>query len=120
MRSFLAKTVGNPVKAFVVGNIVMDESYAVDSLPTQGESIFGKKTGTDLGGKGANQAIVLGRSGVPTVLIAATGTDAQADGMIRRLETEPVEARFVKMDGMASDNSIIMTDQIGGNTIITT
>ena len=69
------------MKVFVVGNIAMDQTLAVDRMPIEGESIFGSKISSDLGGKGTNQAIVLARCGIPTILIAAIGTDAQSQQM---------------------------------------
>lgn len=108
------------MKAFVVGNIAVDQTFAVNRLPAEGESIFGRKISTDLGGKGANQAIVLARSGIPTVLIAATGADPDADLLRDRLAAEPVTTRLIEVPDHASDNSIVMKDTSGGNVIVTT
>ena len=108
------------MKAFVVGNITIDETFAVTRLPCEGESIFGAKVSTDLGGKGANQAIVLARSGVPTVLIAATGVDRQADQMRNILTQEKVIPRLKEMTGLESDRSVVVKDAAGGNANITT
>ena len=52
------------MRAFVIGNVALDEAVTVDDLPAFGASIHGKAGQTDLGGKGANQAIVLGRAGL--------------------------------------------------------
>lgn len=111
---------GLTMKAFVVGNIAIDETFAVKQLPCEGESIFGTKVSTDLGGKGANQAIILARSGIPTVLIAAIGGDAQADRMNSILAEEKVILRLIEMTGLESDRSIVVKDDAGGNANITT
>ncbi|MGB3408119.1 MAG: PfkB family carbohydrate kinase [Jannaschia sp.] len=65
------------MKVFVVGNIALDQTLAVDRIPFEGESVFGRHVSSDLGGKGTNQAIVLARCGVETVLVAGLGTDLQ-------------------------------------------
>ena len=54
------------MRAYVIGNVTIDETLAVNEMPQAGASIFGSQRSRDLGGKGANQAIVLGRCGLPT------------------------------------------------------
>lgn len=108
------------MKAFVVGNIAMDETFAVERLPCEGESIFGTQASTDLGGKGTNQAIVLARCGIETVLVAATGADAQAERMRSVLAQERVIPRLKTISRLPSDRSIVIKDAAGGNANITT
>lgn len=108
------------MKVFVVGNIVVDETYSVGWLPKEGESVFGSKISVDLGGKGANQAIILARSNIQTILIAATGADTQAKYLRSRLATEPVIPRLIEMPLNTTDSSIIIKDKIGKNVIVTT
>lgn len=108
------------MKAFVVGNIATDETFGVARLPVEGESIFGSKISTDLGGKGANQATILGRSGVQTILIAAIGTDAQAKLLRNRLAAEPVTQRLIEMSDQPSDSTIVVKERSGRNVVITT
>lgn len=108
------------MKVFVVGNIAVDQTLAVDRMPVEGESILGTRISTDLGGKGTNQAIVLARCSIPTILIAGLGADLQASQMRDLLAREPVTARLVTMQGRASDTSIVLKDAAGGNVNITT
>jgi len=108
------------MKVFVVGNIAMDQTLAVDRMPLEGESIFGSKISSDLGGKGTNQAIVLARCGVPTILIAAIGTDAQSRQMREKLSREPVIDRLVERRDFSGDATIVLKDAYGGNVNITT
>lgn len=108
------------MQVFVVGNIVIDETYSVDRIPGEGESVLGGKVSSDLGGKATNQAIILGRCGIPVSLIAGVGADAQAARIRSRIAGEPVSAQLIEMKGRASDTSIVLTDGQGGNAIITT
>lgn len=108
------------MRAYVVGNIAMDETFEVDALPQEGESILGTQRSSELGGKGANQAIVLARCGVPVTFIAGVGDDGQAEKLRARLMQEPLDARFVTLPNLSTDSSIVMADPRGGNAIITT
>lgn len=108
------------MRAYVVGNVAMDTTFEVDALPQEGESILGTQRSSELGGKGANQAIVLARCGVPVTFIAGVGDDAQAEKLRAHLMQEPLDARFVTLPGLATDLSIVMADPRGGNAIITT
>jgi ribokinase len=108
------------MRAFVVGNIALDETIRVADLPSPGASIHGQEISRDLGGKGANQAIVLGRAGVPCRLVAAVGQDARAAEIRERLAGEPVDADLVLVPGVASDLSIVLTVEGGENCVVTT
>lgn len=105
---------------FVVGNIAMDQTLAIDQMPREGASIFGVRVSSDLGGKGTNQAIVLARCGIPTVLVAGIGADAQGRQMRDLLEREPVIGRLLELEGCASDSTTVLKDAAGGNANITT
>jgi len=106
-------------RAFVIGNAAMDEFFRVERLPERGASILGRRSIPGLGGKGANQAIVLARSGVETVLIAAIGQDAHGARIRALLETEPLTADLVELAETPTDISVILAGNDGANAIIT-
>lgn len=108
------------MRAFVIGNVALDETVAVADLPTRGASIHGRAAQIDLGGKGANQAIVLGRAGLDCRLCAAVGNDSRADDIRTRLAAEPIVVDLQPVAGVASDRSIILRTPSGENAIITT
>jgi ribokinase len=107
------------MRSFVIGNVAFDETFAVPAMPEAGLSILARAATRDLGGKGANQAIAMGRAGLSTRLVAATGRDPRADEIRRALGGEPVEARLV-VCAEASDASIIFTMPDGENAVVTT
>lgn len=111
---------GREMRAFVIGNAALDETVAVQDLPARGASIHGQARPLDLGGKGANQAIVLGRAGVDCLFVAAVGEDSRADDIRARLAREPIAVDLVRVPGVASDFSIILCTASGENAIITT
>lgn len=106
--------------AYVIGNIVMDETFQVETLPNEGESILGSRRSRELGGKGANQAVVLARCSVPTTLIAGVGTDGQSERIREALLKEPIDARLLSLPNCDTDLSIVLADKNGGNSIVTT
>jgi len=106
------------MKVFIVGNIAMDQTIGIDQFPHEGESIFGSGISHDLGGKGANQAIVLSRSGVQAIFISAIGTDAQSQQMRELLAREPVVSRLIERQNYSSDTTVVLKDRAGGNANI--
>jgi ribokinase len=107
-------------RAFVFGNAAIDEVFRVPTLPSAGESVLGRVRHAGLGGKGANQAIALSRTGVPTHLVAAIGTDWHAAAIRDALACESVDAVLIARDATASDRSIICAQDNGENVIVTT
>ncbi|KJX87075.1 ribokinase [Agrobacterium tumefaciens] len=108
------------MRAFVIGNIALDETYSIAALPQAGASIFGEQASRSLGGKGCNQAIVLARCGVETTLVAAVGTDDRAIAIGKSLTREHLTPKLIPVDSATSDISIILTTPDGENSIITT
>lgn len=107
------------MKAFVIGNVALDETLAVEDFPQPGASIFGAALSRDLGGKGANQAIAMARTGLDCRLVSAVGDDARGAEIRDRLAVEGLNADLLTLNGVASDFSmILMTPQ--ENAVITT
>lgn len=107
-------------RAFVIGNVALDEVFHVADLPRAGESVHGVAQHTGLGGKGANQAIALSRTGVPTFLTAVLGTDGHAQRIRAELAVEPVSAKLIERRDLATDRSLIFAQPHGDNIIVTT
>ncbi len=108
------------MRVFVVGNIGVDETYVINEIPEKGASVHGQKINQDLGGKGANQAVILSRCAVNTILIAATGNDNQGQWCRQKIAQEslmlyPGESLYCR-----TDTSLILNTADGDNSIITT
>jgi ribokinase len=106
------------MRAYVVGNVAIDETIAITGMPEAGTSILGTVQSRDLGGKGANQAVVMARCGVPTTLVAAIGQDFRADLIRRHLADEAVVSQLILLAGKSSDFSIVLTTPDGENANI--
>ncbi|TCL75746.1 PfkB family carbohydrate kinase [Rhizobium sp. BK251] len=108
------------MRAYVIGNVAVDETISVSSMPEAGASILGREETRDLGGKGANQAVVMSRTGLPTTLVTAVGEDFRAQTIRDQLAEEQLQAHLVTLAGRSSDFSIIFTTPDGENAIVTT
>jgi len=108
------------MRIFVVGNISVDETYLINEIPEKGASIHGQKINDNLGGKGANQAIILSRCTVSTVLIAATGNDNIGQWCRQQLSHESLTLIPEKSLACRTDTSLILNTSDGDNSIITT
>jgi ribokinase len=103
----------------VLGNATIDESMATDVWPTAGQTIVVGSPRRDLGGKGANQALMLSRTGAPIRFVAAIGDDPEGEWIAQRLAAEDLDAGLVRVDA-ASDRSMIFVSPSGENAIAST
>ncbi|MHB2111416.1 PfkB family carbohydrate kinase [Raoultella planticola] len=108
------------MRVYVTGNITVDETWSVSDIPKKGTSIHGVKISQDIGGKGANQAIILSRCGIDTRLIAATGNDSNGIWIRQRIKNESLTLLPDCPFNLHSDTSIILNSADGDNAIITT
>lgn len=108
------------MRAYIIGNATMDESYVVATLPQPGESIKATAVNRCLGGKGANQAVILSRCGIDTTLITATANDQRGQDIRHLLGQEPLSAQYIKTDIQISDESILLCRADGENAVIST
>ena len=102
----------------VVGNVCIDWRFRVRALPRPGETVNASELTSDLGGKGALQAIAARRTGAATLLHAAIGADA--DGELARAllrEAGLSDAELVTVDA-PTDRSVILVDEQGENAIV--
>jgi ribokinase len=90
----------------------------VDELPRSGETIVALGVSEDLGGKGANQAIVAARCGAPVRLVASIGDDALGERIRWTLAREGVEIDGMMTSSYGTDRCVIAVDRHGENTIL--
>ena len=102
----------------VFGNAAVDTVITLDRLPRPGETVVARGAADDLGGKGANQAVVLARCGQRVRLVAALGADAVGARIREHLAAEGVETDGLRTWPGASDRCVICVDHHGENTIV--
>lgn len=104
----------------VLGNVAIDDSMRTPDWPTAGATVLVGSPSRDLGGKGANQAIVLARTGAPTRFVATIGDDDAGNWIRRELATEVLDpSHLVTLPG-PSDRSLIFVSPSGENAIAST
>lgn len=108
------------MKIWVVGNSAWDNCLPVTRFPVPGETVLAQNVRRSLGGKGANQAIILTRFGVPVQFITALGRDEAGTTMRAALAQESLEAISVTSTDSTTDQSWIIVDASGENMIIST
>jgi ribokinase len=102
----------------VIGNAAVDSVIRVDRFPRPGETIVALGASEDLGGKGANQAVVAARCGGPVRLVAPIGDDALGERIRRSLTREGVLTDGVAISRYGTDRCVITVDRDGENTIV--
>lgn len=102
----------------VVGNCTVDLLFQLQRFPEPGETLLADARLVDLGGKGANQAVVAARFGIPVRLVAPIGGDPDGAWARARLIAEGLpEDALIEAD-TATDQSIIAVVPSGENMII--
>lgn len=107
------------MSVLVVGNAAIDRVFAVERLPTPGETVLARTAARRFGGKGLMQAVTAARAGAQVRFCAAVGDDSDADEIAHYLEREPLDATLIRING-ATDESVIMVARDGENTIVST
>ena len=104
----------------VLGNVAIDETMRAPVLPTRGATVLVAAPVRDLGGKGANQAIVLHRATSDIRFVATVGDDEAAEWIAAELAAEGLDAsHLIRVPG-ASDRSLIFVGPDGDNAIAST
>lgn len=111
----------------VIGSINVDYVIHTDRLPTLGETITGNDFAMNFGGKGANQAIAVAKSGCKVKMLGVVGTDLSGSLAKKNLEAFGVDVSSVTEEDAPTgaavitvcggDNHIIL--DVGANAYVT-
>jgi ribokinase len=102
----------------VVGSVNLDLVCSGKRIPAPGETLIGDRFQTFHGGKGANQAVAVGRLGYPVSMIAKVGDDDFGKRLRQGLKEAAVNVRGVTTaTGTASGVALITVDRQGQNSI---
>jgi len=103
----------------LVGSMNFDCVARADRLPRKGETVLGTFFGTFPGGKGANQAVQVGRLGAEAYMVGRVGDDFMADTLLASLKAANVNTDFVSRDkSVTTGVACINVDRNGDNTIV--
>lgn len=102
-------------KVLVVGSFVLDQTAITSVFPNEGETVLGETFSKAPGGKGANQAVQLGRLGADTTMIGKLGRDANGEDLIGACSSAGVDTSKVLYDDkVASGCAVIIVQRYEG------
>jgi ribokinase len=102
----------------VVGSVNLDLVAALPRLPGPGETLTATGFSRIPGGKGANQALAVHRLGLPVRLVAAVGTDPEADTALELLRHEGVGLDRLQRVTEPTGLALIAVEATGETTIV--
>ncbi|MGH3764309.1 MAG: ribokinase [Pseudonocardiaceae bacterium] len=101
-----------------MGSVNLDLVAALPRLPDVGETLTATRLTRVPGGKGANQALAVRRCGLPVRLVAAVGTDPDADTALELLCRENVGLARLQRVAEPTGLALITVDAAGETTIV--
>lgn len=105
-------------RILVAGAINTDLVASVDHAPEAGETVTGHGFAIYSGGKGANQAVAVARSGTPAVMLGGVGQDDFGAGRRADLEQEGIETGWIATIEDASSGVALITVEASGENRI--
>ncbi|WP_031542351.1 ribokinase [Mesoplasma photuris] len=105
-------------KILTFGSINTDFVFEVENLPLKGQTITSKSFSTFFGGKGANQAVAIGRMGNQPIMIAKVGDDVQGISAIENLNLNNVDTKLIEKSSKPTGAASIFVDQNADNVIV--
>jgi ribokinase len=102
----------------VVGSLNVDHTFHVPRIPAPGETLTATSRRTDLGGKGANQAVAAVRAGGQVTMIGCVGADHWGTLYRQHLKSEHIDTTALLTRGEATGSAIIALDARGENSIL--
>ena len=112
-------------KILVIGSLNMDQVTQVNHTPRVGETVMGSNLHLNPGGKGANQAVAMGKLGADVKMIGMVGSDASGTELKMNLsnmgviddvsvtDLAPTGTAWI-MVGADADNSIVVIEGANG------
>ncbi len=104
-------------KVVVVGSVMQDMTFACEHFPASGQTVMARLA-VGQGGKGSNQAIACGRTGVATTFVGAAGRDPFAARVRALYRKERIGCRLITKAGAATGTAVILINRSGQNEIV--
>jgi ribokinase len=107
------------LRAVVVGSLNMDLVLGVPALPSPGQTLLSRSRDRSPGGKGANQAVALGRLGARVAMVGAVGDDPDGADLVAALEAAGVSTGHVaRRSGDQTGLAVVCVTPDGDNAIV--
>ena len=105
-------------KVVVVGSINMDLVTRCKRAPKGGETLFGEEFSQVPGGKGANQAVAIGKLGTNVIMLGKIGKDSFGKDMLVSMEKNGVNIQHIEEGEKATGIAKIIVEESGQNRIL--
>ncbi|MGL4989011.1 MAG: ribokinase [Cetobacterium sp.] len=105
-------------KVVVVGSINMDLVTICERAPRGGETLLGKKFMQIPGGKGANQAVAIGKMMSNVSMLGKVGTEGMGDILLNAMKKDGVDVSNIEYSDEATGIAKIIVEDNGQNRII--
>lgn len=105
-------------KIVVVGSINMDLVTICERAPRGGETLLGKKFMQIPGGKGANQAVAIGKMNTPVSMLGKIGKEGMGDILLNSMKKDGVDVSNIEYCDEATGIAKIIVEENGQNRII--
>lgn len=106
-------------KLCVIGSLNMDLVTKMENFPKPGETIVGESFKTFPGGKGANQAVALGKLGADVLMIGKVGDDIYGTEYLEVLRNNNVNQEGIQIEKEVSSGvAVIQVSDKGENNIV--
>ena len=105
-------------RILVVGSTMMDLISYAKVIPNAGETLVGDRFQMGFGGKGANQAVMAARFGVPVAMVNAVGSDSYGAAHLENFAKEGIDVTWMRTVDENSGVAPIWVDGQGKNRII--
>ncbi len=106
-------------RILVLGSLNMDLVTNVHATPKVGETVLGNGFSEIPGGKGANQAVAIGKLGGAVSMIGRVGSDDFGSKLKEALESSGVDGSGVKsVEAEPTGTALIMVNDDGDNSIV--
>lgn len=105
-------------KVVVVGSINMDLVTICERAPRGGETLLGKKFMQIPGGKGANQAVAIGKMKSPISMLGKIGKEGMGDILLESMKKDGVDVSNIEYCDEATGIAKIIVEENGQNRIL--
>lgn len=102
----------------VIGSINMDIVIKTKEIPKIGETVIGRESIENPGGKGANQAVALAKLGAKVGFLGMVGNDTNGKKLISSMKEYGVDTSLIESVEGTSGTAFIAVDDRGNNNII--
>lgn len=105
-------------KILVIGSINMDLVTFCERAPRAGETLFGKEFLQIPGGKGANQAVAMGKLKSDITMLGKIGMEGMGDILVDSMKKDGVNVSNIEKCGKSTGIAKIIVEESGQNRIL--